>query len=91
MFEQIENTIRYKWDPSTYTGFKLRFDADGAAKGGHYCFHVEDWTFRSMTNEWPCQDLDEALEVLGHFFDIDIAQERERLLAWLPPSLAQAA
>jgi hypothetical protein len=35
--------------------------------------------------------LDEALEVLSHFFAIDVAQERERLSAWLPVSLAQAA
>jgi hypothetical protein len=91
MFDQSENTIRYKWDPDTYTGFKLRYDAEGAAKGGHCCFHVEDWTFRALNNEWPCEDLDEALEVLNHFFAIDVAQERERLRAWLPVSLAAAA
>jgi hypothetical protein len=29
--------------------------------------------------------------VLGHFFAIDKAQERERLSVWLPATLAQAA
>jgi hypothetical protein len=91
MFEKTENTILYKWDPRTYTGFKLRYDAEGAAKGGHCCFHVEDWTFRSITNEWPCEDLEEALEVLNHFFAIDVVQERERLASWLPVTLAEAA
>jgi hypothetical protein len=44
-----------------------------------------------MTNEWPCEDLDEALEVLNHFFSIDVTQERQRLTAWLPVSLPEAA
>jgi hypothetical protein len=91
MLPQAENTIRYKWDPLTSTGFQLRFDAEGAARGTHCCFHVEDWNFRSIINEWPCEDLDEALAVLGHFFAIDADQERERLSAWLPATLAQAA
>ncbi|MCG6898245.1 MAG: hypothetical protein LJE61_04240 [Thiocapsa sp.] len=91
MFNQTEKTIYYKWDPKTYTGFKLRYDAESAAMGGHCCFHVEDWTFRSMTGEWPCEDLDEALEVLSHFFAIDVAQERQRLSDWLPVGLAAAA
>ncbi|NCA69271.1 MAG: hypothetical protein EOM91_04060 [Sphingobacteriia bacterium] len=91
MIEHTENAIRYKWDPRTYTGFKLRYDAEAASTGAHCAFHVEDWTYRSMANEWPCQDLDEALGVLSHFFTIDIAQERQRLSAWLPKELAQAA
>jgi hypothetical protein len=44
-----------------------------------------------MTGEWPCEDLDEALEVLSHFFAIDVAQERQRLSDWLPVGLAAAA
>ncbi|MBK1646388.1 hypothetical protein CKO25_17400 [Thiocapsa imhoffii] len=91
MFDQTDHAIHYKWDPQTFTGFKLRFDAEGAARGGHCCFHVEDWTCHSITNEWPCEDLEEALAVLSHFFTIDVAQERERLQAWLPVTLAQAA
>ena len=91
MFESHQNTIRYKWDPETSTGYQLRFDAEGAAKGGHYCFHVEDWNCRTVTNEWPCQDLTEALEVLNHFFTVDVQQERERLSAWLPAEYRAAA
>ena len=91
MFEFNQNTIRYKWDPETSTGYQLRFDAEGAAKGGHYCFHVEDWNCRTVTNEWPCQDLTEALEVLNHFFTVDVQQERERLSAWLPAEYRAAA
>ncbi|ADC63404.1 hypothetical protein [Allochromatium vinosum] len=91
MFESNQNTIRYKWDPETSTGYQLRFDAEGAAKGGHYCFHVEDWNCRTVTSEWPCQDLTEALEVLNHFFTVDVQQERERLSAWLPAEYRAAA
>ncbi|EGV30134.1 hypothetical protein ThidrDRAFT_2884 [Thiorhodococcus drewsii AZ1] len=91
MFDATENAIRYKWDPRTSTGFKLRFDAEGAAKGGHCCFHVEDWNCRTVTNEWPCEDLDEALEVLNHFFTLDFNQERERLSSWLPVEYRVAA
>jgi hypothetical protein len=91
MFESNQNTIRYKWDPETSTGYQLRFDAEGASKGGHYCFHVEDWNCRTVTNEWPCQDLTEALEVLNHFFTVDVQQERERLSAWLPAEYRAAA
>jgi len=91
MFDATENAIRYKWDPRTSTGFKLRFDAEGAAKGCHCCFHVEDWNCRTVTNEWPCEDLDEALEVLNHFFTLDFNQERERLSSWLPVEYRVAA
>lgn len=91
MLKEDENTIRYKWDPETHTGYTLRYDADGAAKGSHYCFHVEDWTYRSIISEWPCENLDEALELLNHFFSVDVAQERQRLGTWLPVNLAKAA
>ncbi|EXJ15134.1 hypothetical protein [Imhoffiella purpurea] len=91
MFDATENAIRYKWDPRTWTGFKLRFDAEGAAKGGHCCFHVEDWNCRTVTSEWPCEDLDEALEVLNHFFTLDCKKERERLNSWLPAEYRDAA
>jgi hypothetical protein len=82
MLSQDDNQIRYKWDPRTSTGFQLRYDAEAAAKGGHYCYHVEDWTCRTVTNEWQCQSLDEALGVLGCLFSIDLEQERRRLAAW---------
>ena len=84
MFDETGNAIHYKWDPQTYTGYTLRFDAERAAQGGHCCFYVEDWHCRTVTNEWPCRDLDEALGVLSRFFSVDIGQERERLSAWLP-------
>ncbi len=91
MFDTTHNTIRYKWDSQTDTGYQLRFDAESAAKGGHCCFHVEDWTCRTVINEWPCQNLDEALDVLNHFFSVDINDERKRLSAWLPTRHCAAA
>ncbi len=91
MFDESENSIRYKWDPQTCTGFKLRYDAAYAAKGGHLCFRVEDWNWHTVTTEWPCESLDEALGVLGRFFDIDHGEERARLAAWLPVAYENAA
>lgn len=91
MFDESENAIRYKWDPQTCTGFKLRFDAEGAAKGGHLCFHVEDWNWHTVTTEWSCRSLDEALVVLGRFFDIDRNKELQRIQAWLPVAYDTAA
>lgn len=76
--------IRYKWDPETCTGYQLRFDAEGAAHGGQFPIHVEDWNCRTVTYEWPCHDLDEALDVLNRLFSLDIEEERARLKAWLP-------
>lgn len=89
--EESDTTIRYKWNPRTQTGYQLRFDAEGAAKGAHYCYHVEDWNCHTVTDEWPCEDLDEALGVLNHLFSIDVARERERLSAWLPVAYRAAA
>lgn len=91
MLSQDDNQIRYKWDPKTSTGFQLRFDAEAASKGGHYCYHVEDWTCRTVTNEWQCQSLDEALSVLGRLFSIDVEQERRRLGAWPQAAELRAA
>jgi len=91
MIDKSDTRIHYKWDPQTHTGFTLRFDAEGAAAGGHCCFHVEDWACRTVINEWPCADLDEALAVLSHFFSVDIGQERARLSAWLPDDERVAA
>jgi hypothetical protein len=91
MLNQRDNQIRYKWDPKTSTGFQLRFDAEAAANGGHYCYHVEDWTCRTVTNEWQCQTLDEALGVLNRLFTIDVEQERRRLGVWPQAVELQAA
>ncbi len=82
MLNQTENQIRYKWDDHTRTGYQLRYDAEAASKGGHFCYHVEDWTYHTVTNEWQCQTLDEALSVLNHLFAIDVEQERRRLGSW---------
>lgn len=73
---------RYKWDNHTQTGYQLRYDAESAAKGGHFCWHVEDWTCHTVTNEWQCRNLDDALAVLGRLFDLDVADERVRLSDW---------
>lgn len=91
MLSQDDNQIRYKWDPKTSTGFQLRFDAEAAAKGGHYCYHVEDWTCRTVTNEWQCESLDEALRVLSRLFSIDVELERRRLSVWSGAELRAAA
>jgi hypothetical protein len=90
VLNQSDNQIRYKWDPETCTGFQLRFDAEGAAKGGHCCYRVEDWTYHTVTNQWQCETLDEALGVLSGLFAIDPEQERKRLRA-LPGQWARAA
>jgi hypothetical protein len=82
MFNETDKPIRYKWDPRTATGFQLRFDAEAAAKGGHRCWRVEDWTCHTVTNQWQCESLDEALGVLNGLFAIDLEQERLRLESW---------
>jgi hypothetical protein len=82
MFDETENRIRYKWDPHTSTGYQLRYNAQAAANGGHCCYRVEDWTCHTVTNQWQCESLDEALDVLSRFFAIDVEQERSRLGAW---------
>lgn len=91
MLSEPENPIRYKWDPKTATGFQLRYDAQGAAKGGHFCYHVEDWTYHTVTNDWQCETLDEALDVLSRFFSIDLEAERNRLASWSGQDLCAAA
>jgi len=80
MFTEQENVIRYKWNPKTESGFRLRVDAQA---GGHHCFHVEDWSNHLVVNEWGCRSLDEALGVLRHFFELDVSQESHRLQARL--------
>jgi hypothetical protein len=84
MYDEKENVIRYKWDPRTETGFRLRFDSQSAQRGWHGCYHVEDWANHFVMNEWGCDSLDEALGVLRHFFDIDVSQERHRIEGYFP-------
>jgi hypothetical protein len=91
MLNETENQIRYKWDDYTRSGYQLRYDAEAASKGGHFCYHVEDWTYHTVTNEWQCQTLDEALGVLNHLFAIDVELERRRLGAWPQPTELRVA
>lgn len=91
MLNQTQNVICYKWDDRTRTGYRLRYDIETAMKGGHYCYHVEDWTYHTVTNEWQCQTLEDAVKVLNHLFDIDVEQELGRLGAWPKSDLLAAA
>lgn len=84
MNDEQENVVRYKWNSKTATGYRLRFDASDANRGGHHCYHVEDWTHHVVMDDWGCSSLDEALGILKHFFDIDVGQERHRLEARFP-------
>lgn len=86
MADDQEQVIRYKWNPTTATGYRLRFDAKDAQRGGRRCYHVEDWTHHVVMDDWGCSSLDEALGVLKHFIDIDVGQERHRLEARFPSS-----
>ncbi|MEA3278036.1 MAG: hypothetical protein U9Q81_22670 [Pseudomonadota bacterium] len=79
MQNEQDNVIRYKWNPRTETGFRLRFDIQKAKGRRHNSFRVEDWTNHIVMNEWGCDSLDEALGVLRHFFDIDVGRERHRI------------
>lgn len=88
MLSETENPIRYKWDPKTSTGFQLRYDAQCAANGVDCCYLVEDWTCHSMINQWQCETLDEALDVLSSFFTMDLDAERARLTGWSSPELS---
>jgi hypothetical protein len=80
MFDETENVIRYKWDAWTGSGYRLRYDA--ADRQHHY--RVEDWNNNVVVDDYGCADIDEALVILNRFFDIDAAQERSRIAAWLP-------
>lgn len=95
MFDEHENAIRYKWDPRTGTGYRLRLEPVGATAGetpsGHHRYHVEDWTHHVVTDEWDCPSLDEALRVLHGLFELDVMQERHRLEARLPKPVRQEA
>jgi hypothetical protein len=80
MFDETENVIRYKWDPWTGSGYRLRYDAADRM----HSFRVEDWNNHVVVDDYGCADIDEALLVLNRFFDIDTAQERNRIAGWLP-------
>lgn len=84
MNDEQANEIRYKWNPKTATGYRLRFDAKNARRGGARCYYVEDWTHHVVMENWGCSSLDEALGILKDFIDIDVGQERHRLEAYFP-------
>lgn len=84
MFDEQENVIRYKWNPKTETGYRLRFDAPSAQRVGSRCYQVEDWTHHVVMDKWGCSSIDEALGILRDFIDIDVSQERRRLQAHFP-------
>lgn len=83
MFDEQESVVRYKWDPWTGSGYRLRYDATDSAH--HY--HVEDWSNHVVIDDYQCTDLDEALVVLNRFFRVDEATERSRISGWLPEHL----
>ena len=76
MNREQDKVIRYKWNPRTESGFRLRFDQRRANIGGLRYYRVEDWTDHRVVDEWGCSSLDEALGVLSDFVDIDVGQER---------------
>jgi hypothetical protein len=79
MFKSEDKVVRYKWDPRTESGYRLRYDRQRASHGGLRCFRVEDWANHTVMDEWGCNSLDEALGVLRGFFDIDVGQEIHRI------------
>jgi hypothetical protein len=79
MIDEQDRVIRYKWNPSTETGYRLRFDAHRAQHGGLRCYRVEEWTQHCVVDEWGFDSLDEALSVLNGFFDIDVGSELNRI------------
>lgn len=83
MFDEKEQVIRYKWDPWTGSGYRLRLEAEGGERN----IHVEDCDNHVVVADYGCADIDEALVVLNRFFDIDVAQERNRIAGWLPARL----
>jgi len=83
MFDEQENVIRYKWDPCTGSGYRIRC----AIGGGEHHYFVEDWSNHVVVDDYGCHDLDEALGVLKRYCDIDIADERSRIAAWLPENV----
>ena len=79
MLNEQDKVIRYKWNPRTESGYRLRFDMQRARHGGLRCYRVEDWTNHCVVDEWGCQSLGEALDVLRDFFDIDVGTEIHRI------------
>jgi hypothetical protein len=86
MLEDNDRVIRYKWDPRTETGYRLRYDTCRASQGGLRCYRVEDWANHTVIDEWGCKSLNEALGVLHNFFDLDVKQEMVRIEERFPHS-----
>ena len=84
MNRQSDEIIRYKWNPRTETGYRLRFDAQRARNGGLHCYRVEDWAQHKVVEEWGCNRLEQALDVLHDFFDIDVGREMHRIEDRIP-------
>ncbi len=81
MANAADRIIRYKWDPRTETGYRLRYDAERAERGGFRCYRVEEWGQHRVLEEWGCKNLSEALGILQDFFDIDVKTEQARIQA----------
>ena len=79
MMRQENNSIRYKWDPVTRSGYQLRYNGRVARRGLHGCYFVEDWNHDLIVDDWGCDTLEDALKVLNRFFNIDINAERDLL------------
>jgi len=63
MFDEQDNVIRYKWDPWTGSGYRIR----RAVGGGEHHFFVEDWSNHVVVDDYGCDNLDEALGVLRRY------------------------
>jgi hypothetical protein len=87
MVKEKDRVIRYKWDPRTETGYRLRYDSQRARHGGLRCYRVEEWTQHCVVDEWGFDSLGEALGVLHGFFDIDVGNELHRIQERFPQTL----
>jgi hypothetical protein len=79
MIDKKDRVIRYKWNPQTETGYRLRFDSRRASHGGLRCYRVEEWTQHCIVDEWGFDKLSDALDVLHGFFDLDVSSEMHRI------------
>ena len=68
-------TIHYKWDPRTFSGYRLVLDPECAGRGLSCPYHVEDWIHHSIVQSWDCEGLEAAVKTLSRLFDIDVEEE----------------